>query len=153
MINYLKTKSDSFYLFHKYPITKQFIKFCLVGSTNLILDVFIYWFLTRVFDVYYMLAGVLSFVLVVTWSFLINRRWTFRHNGADTTSQYLKFFVVNVIVAILNLSSLYIFVEWFDFYDLAVKLAAAVVMAFVNFGLNKFWTFRTHNVEHRTYNA
>ena len=145
MISYLKTKSDNFYLFHKYPITKQFIKFCLVGTTNLILDVFIYWLLTRAFDVYYMLAGVLSFVLVVTWSFLINRRWTFRHQGQDTTNQYVKFFVVNVIVAILNLSALYIFVEWFDFYDLAVKLAAAVVMAFINFGLNKLWTFKTRN--------
>src|SRR3989338_2042691 len=142
MIGFLRQQSANFYLFNKYPITKQFIKFCLVGFTNLTIDIFIYWLLTRALGLYYLVAGVISFVVAVSWSFFMNRRWTFRHNGSDTASQYVKFFVVNVIVMILNLSSLYIFVEWFDFYDLAVKLVAAVIMAFINFGLNKFWTFK-----------
>ncbi|MEK7072152.1 MAG: GtrA family protein [Patescibacteria group bacterium] len=145
MISFLREKSDNFYLFHKYPVTKQFIKFCLVGSTNMVIDIFVYWFFTRIFSVYYLLAAVFSFVVAVTWSFFMNRRWTFRHNGHNTTSQYVKFFVVNISVMVLNLSFLFIFVDWFGFYDLIVKLAAAVVFSLVNFSFNKFWTFRTYN--------
>lgn len=146
MISYLRNKSNNFYLFHKYPVTKQFVKFGLVGSSNMLIDISIYWLLTRMFDIYYMLAAVSSFVVAVTWSFYMNRRWTFRHNGSDTSKQYVKFFVVNTIVMILNLSSLFVFVDIFGFYDLAVKLAAAVVFALINFSFNKFWTFKVHKV-------
>ncbi|MDO8669176.1 MAG: GtrA family protein [Candidatus Buchananbacteria bacterium] len=146
MINYFRKKSENFYLFHKYPITKQFVKFCLVGSTNMVIDISVYWFLTRVFNIYYILAAFLSFVLAVTWSFFINRRWTFRHGGKDTTSQYVKFFAVNTVVMILNLSFLFILVDWLDLYDLAVKLLAAIVFSLVNFSFNKLWTFRARSL-------
>lgn len=145
MISFLREKSDNFYLFHKYPVTKQFIKFCLVGSTNMVIDIFVYWFFTRIFNVYYLLAAVFSFAIAVSWSFFMNRRWTFRHHGHNTTNQYVKFFVVNIIVMVLNLSFLFILVDLFGFYDLAVKLVAAIVFSLVNFSVNKLWTFRTHN--------
>jgi len=145
MINYFRSQSDNFYLFHKYPVTKQFVKFCLVGFTNMAIDILVYWFFTRLFNIYYILASVLSFVVAVTWSFFMNRRWTFRYNGLDMTSQYVKFFVVNISVMVLNLSFLFILVDWFGVYDLLAKLMTAVVLAIVNFSVNKLWTFRTHN--------
>lgn len=142
MIRYLRRKSDSFYLFNRYPVTKQFVKFSLVGSSNTVIDVIVYFFLTRFVDFYYILAAFISFIVAVTWSFFLNRRWTFRHSGRDMTNQYIKFFTVNTFVMVMNLSSLFVLVDVFGFYDLVAKLCAAIVLALVNFSLNKFWTFR-----------
>lgn len=142
MINYFKNKSDNFYLFHKYPVAKQFVKFCLVGFTNMSIDVLVYLVLTRGFEVDYIRAAMASFVVAVTWSFFMNRRWTFRHGGTDTANQYVKFFVINIGIMVLNLSSLYILVDWFGFYDLVAKISVAVILALLNFSLNKIWTFK-----------
>ncbi|NCN07267.1 GtrA family protein [Candidatus Falkowbacteria bacterium] len=142
MINFFRKKANSFYLFNKYPVTKQFVKFALVGSSNMVVDFVVYLFLTRNLHMYYIVAAVMSFVVAVTWSFFLNRKWTFSHNGKNTTSQYIKFFAVNTIVMVLNLSSLFILVDLFNIYDLVAKLIAAVFLAILNFSLNKVWTFR-----------
>lgn len=123
-------------------IIKQFVKFCLVGTSNLIIDISVYWVLTRTFHIYYLLAAVFSFVIAVSWSFYFNRRWTFRHQGQDLGNQYFKFFIANVLALILNLSMFYLLVEYINFYDLLAKLIIAFIVAFFNFSLNRFWTFR-----------
>ena len=131
--------------FLRYPIAKEFIKFCFVGVTNLAVDIVVYWFLTRALDLYYFYAAVVSFCVAVTWSFLVNRRWTFRHRGSDLGGQYLKFFVANVISMIINLSLFYIFVDYLLVHDLLSKVVVAVIVVFFNFSINKFWTFRPAN--------
>lgn len=143
MINFFRKKSNNFYLFNRYPVTKQFVKFSLVGSSNTIIDFLVYLLLTRLFNLYYILAAVISFIVAVTWSFFLNRRWTFSHSGKNATSQYIKFFIVNTVVMVLNLSSLFVLVDLFNFYDLIAKLVAAIFLAVLNFSLNRFWTFKT----------
>lgn len=137
-----RQKISDFYLFQTYPITKQFVKFCLVGFTNLFLDILVYWFLTRIFHWYYLAAAIISFIIAVSWSFFLNRRWTFRHQGKDITHQYFKFFIANIISMGLNLGLLYLAVDWLGIHDLLAKFLVAVVVAFFNFSLNRFWTFK-----------
>ena len=142
MISIIKNKIGNHFIFKKYPITKEFIKFCLVGLTNLLIDISVYWFLTRWLNLYYLLAAVGSFVVAVTWSFFINQKWTFRYQGNDLRLKYIKFFVANFISMILSLCLLYVLVDIIGLFDILSKFLVAVVVAFVNFGLNKFWTFR-----------
>lgn len=126
-------------------LLRQFVKFCLVGFTNLLVDFSIYWLLTRVFDCFYIVAAILSFLVAVTWSFFINRRWTFRHFCGDIKIQYLKFFTANLISLGLNLLIFYALVEYGQLNDLLAKLIVAVIVAFFNFAINRFWTFRREN--------
>ncbi|MBI5766025.1 GtrA family protein [Candidatus Falkowbacteria bacterium] len=145
MIRRISGEVNKFYLFQKYPIAKEFIKFCLVGLTNLAIDMSGYWIFTRIFHIYYILAAVFSFFIAVSWSFLINRRWTFRHDGKNIKEQYVKFIVANLISMAINLSLLYILVDYAGFHDLGAKLLTAFMVAFFNFSLNKSWTFRKNS--------
>ena len=132
--------------FKKYPIIKEFIKFCLVGLTNLAVDFCVYWILTRLLSWYYLLAAVGSFLVSVSWSFFINKRWTFRHRGGDLRGLYFKFLVANTLSIIFNLGLLYIFVDFAHLHDLLAKLISSFIVAFLNFSLNKFWTFKARPV-------
>lgn len=125
----------------KYPIIKEFIKFCLVGMTNLVIDMSVYYFLTRFLHLYYIVAGCISFVISVTWSFYINRKWTFRMAHDDSSSRYFKFFGANFISIVINLTLLYLMVDFWHWHDITAKLITTVIVAFVNFSLNKYWTF------------
>lgn len=126
----------------KYPVAKQFIKFCLVGLSNFAIDFLGYWLLTRFLGFYYILAAILSFAVAVSWSFYFNQKWTFHYQGQDIYKKYLKFFIVNIVALVLNLFLLYVFVDLLKIFDLVAKLIAAVLVAFLNFGFNKFWTFK-----------
>ena len=128
----------------KFPVFKQFVKFCLVGVTNVIVDFSIYIALTRLipfFHAHYLVASLISFSLAVSWSFTLNRIWTFENKEKQITFQYFKFFLVSIIGLVLHTLILYILVDYFQFYDILAKAIAVVLVTFWNFSANKFWTF------------
>ena len=144
IIRIIRKKIYNFYLFNRYPIAKEFVKFCLVGFLNLLVDMSVYWIATRIFGLFYILAAVLAFIVAVTFSFFINRSWTFRYQGTDLKLRYARFFVANLIAIAINLILLYLLVDIVGIYDIWAKLIITVVMSFFNFSLNKFWTFRVN---------
>jgi len=133
-----------FYLSPKLRIIRQIIKFGVVGTTNVVLDMVIYYILTRYFDLHYLIAATISFVIVVTWSFNFNRKWTFKLQNSfkKLKTQYVEFVLVNILVLILNVAVLYLLVDLFSIFDLISKVIASIVIGLINFFINKFWTFR-----------
>ena len=131
-----------FGLIVKYPIVKEFIIFCSIGLTNLAVDFSVYIFLTRVVHLYYIVAAIISFVVAVTWSFYANKKWTFKYSGGNLRLVYIKFFIANSISIIFNLLIFYGFVEYWHVWDLLAKFLSSVVASFLNFSINKFWSFR-----------
>lgn len=132
--------------FSRFPVFGQFIKFCLVGITNVIIDFSVYIGLTRLiefFRIHYLIASLISFSLAVSWSFFVNRAWTFKNKQKSVYSQYFKFFLVSAIGLLLHTLVLYILVDYFGFYDILAKAIAVVLVTFWNFSLNKFWTFNS----------
>lgn len=132
----------------------QFIKFCVVGVSNLLIDYSISYVLTFHFGLWWVLAQMISFSVAVTNSFFWNRRWTFQaHNGENHAQQYVMFFTVNIIGLALNLGIMktvfFAFthswhgqppqkIDW-----MIAKMSATVIVVLWNFGANKHWTFKT----------
>jgi len=134
----------------RYRIFRQFIKFCIVGFSNLIIDFSVYLFFTRFLDLYFIYANFISFTIAVSWSFTLNKRWTFKMRVAEKVrTQYMQFFIVNIIGIIIQTSILYYLVEKQSWFDLYAKGVAVVLAVFWNFGVSKFWIFREkkHNFE------
>jgi putative flippase GtrA len=82
-------------------ITLQFIKFCLVslpgaGIAFGVLNIFM--FLWGNFPA----ANVVTFVIVVTWNFILHRRFTFGCSAAPITCQWVKYVLVCLQVTALN---------------------------------------------------
>lgn len=129
-------------LINKYQLIWQFIKFCLVGFTNLAIYLTIYWLITRLLHWHYLPASIVGFLIAVTWSFTINLNWTFKHKDGDRRRQYIKFIIANLISMCINLALLTVFIEAFQIYDLLAQFIVAVIVAFFNFTINRFWTFK-----------
>lgn len=129
---------------HNVKLGKQFIKFCLVGVTNLAIYLAVYWLATRLLSWHYLFGSIAGFIVAVTWSFFVNLRWTFRAGGGDKKRQYLTFIAANLISMGVNLSLLTLFVEVFGIYDLYAQFTSSFIVAFINFSLNRFWTFKSH---------
>ena len=121
---------------------RQFVKFCLVGFSNVVVYFAIYLLLTRVVGWYFLAASIVSFLVAVTWSFYWNRRWTFRLAGGTPGDHYRKFVLTNIASGVMSNTALYVLVERFGWHDIAANVVIIGFTTFWNFSVTKFWAFR-----------
>jgi putative flippase GtrA len=132
---------------------RQFIKFCLIGFTSMVIDVGIAWCLTYRLDWNWIIARSISFLIAVSNGFIWNSIWTFRGMGTGTRhQQYMKFVGINVVGLAANIlimkSVFFLFTgrlihqgnpdkaHW-----LVATGEAVVIVSCWNFLANKKWTF------------
>ncbi len=129
---------------------KRFIKFALVGTLGMFVDLTILNVLHGLVGLHLLVANSISFSAAVVSNFTWNRLWTFpetRHRSVP--AQLTQFAIVSVIGLVINnliLWKVYLVVTRFldapwD-YNLA-KIVAIGVVLFWNFGANRLWTFRS----------
>jgi len=133
-------------LIKQYPTGIQMIKFAMVGVINFIIDFSVYMALTRLFDFWqrnYLVANIVAFAVAVTFSFFVNKHWTFKCRKKDQMRrQYVQFFVICLMGLGWTELILYVGVDIFQYFDVYIKLLATFLVFFWNFGINKLWTFK-----------
>lgn len=127
---------------NKNIVVKHFIKFSIVGFFSTLIDMSFYLFFERILSIYYLYAAGLSFIIAATFSFYINRFWTFRIDHGNKTNQYFKFLLVATGGLVLTEFILYILVDKYEFYDVLAKAIAIIVVVNWNFILQKYWAFK-----------
>jgi putative flippase GtrA len=133
---------------------QQFVKFCVIGFTSMVIDVTIAKKLTYGVGLNWILAQSISFALAVTNGFIWNSLWTFRGLGVGKRHErYAKFVAVNVIGLLLNVAIMKCVFFLFTgniinqgnpdeaHWNIA-KGIAIVIVAIWNFTANKHWTFK-----------
>lgn len=84
-------------------------------------------------------ASTISFIIMTIFSFLLNKKYTF--GGAYSHSQFVKFSTVAFIGFIMNFGLMYSIVTILSLHYLIGELVTVLVIPFVNFFLNNYWTF------------
>ena len=62
--------------------------------------------------------------------------------------QPVKFIISGGTAAVVNLGTAYVLTDWFGFWYLAASVISFILSLVVSFGLQKFWTFRDHLLDH-----
>ena len=116
----------------------------VVGVANTLVDVAIYFVLTRYlsfFPDHVSLSRTISFLGGSLCSFTLNRIWTFERHGRWRAEELAKFYVTVSMSLLIGLASMQFFMKVFHLYDL-VALALSVGFTFVwNFTISKLWVF------------
>jgi putative flippase GtrA len=119
---------------------EQLLKFCVVGATGYVVNLGVYALLLRGFDVHYLPAAVLSFLVAVTNNYAWNRLWTFRHERGHVGYQGMRFLIVSTLALGANLVVLQLLVDA-GLDKIAAQAIAIVLVTPVNFVGNKLWSF------------
>jgi len=120
----------------------QFVKFCIVGLGNTIIDYGVYLFFSRLIGLHFLFSNILAILTAMTFSFFANKYWTFENFENKIKSQYAKFFLIGAVYFILNNAIFYFCVNYLLIYDLLAKIIAIAIGLFWNFIANKHWTFQ-----------
>ncbi|HSV73094.1 MAG TPA: GtrA family protein [Chthonomonadales bacterium] len=131
---------------------RQFVKFCMVGSSSFAIDFGVSYMLTYGLGLWWVLAKTISFSLAVTNGFFWNRRWTFRAVGhRRKREQYAMFVTFNIVGWALNVCIMktVFFISTGAWHGqqperpmfVLATFAATLVVTFWNFFTNKHLTF------------
>ena len=109
---------------------------------NTAVDFAIFVLLTTVFGLHHMISQVISYSCGIVNSYLWNKFWTFKKKQPFSSSEALKFLIVNIISLGVSLFFLYIFRDKVGLSVLVSKVIATMFSLVVNFAGNKFWVFK-----------
>ena len=122
----------------------QFIMFGTVGLVGLVLDTATVYALRHQLGLYG--AGLVSYVIAATGTWVLNRAWTFRGAGSGPAHrQWARFLAANAVGFVLNRGTyalLVTFVPLCAAQPVFATSAGAVAGMFVNFNLSRTMVFR-----------
>ncbi len=125
-------------IYHRF---RNLILYGIIGGFCSALDFVIYTVLCH-FDILpYLWANVLSVHIGIFTSFVLNRQLNFKIKD-KTPQRFLSFYFVGLIGLGISSLMLYLMVDYAHWNEIICKLITIVVVALVQFFLNKYITFK-----------
>ncbi len=119
---------------------RQFIRFAIVGIASNAVLYAAYLLLTLIIGLEHKLAMTGVYISGVILTFLINRSWSFQHDGA-AHSAFVRYISAYVIGYFINLGVLWLAVDYFHLPHQLVQAGAIFLVAICMFLLHKYWVF------------
>jgi putative flippase GtrA len=127
---------------------RQFVKFGIVGASGFIVNFIVFTLLQRAVPghdrpLQYNVIYTVAFLAGGVSNYYLNRIWTFRSTG-DAVREGAQFLSVSAIALVVGLIVSAFVSHWLG-HGHRTWFVATVAGIFVNFFLNKYWTFRHLN--------
>ena len=119
---------------------KQFIKFGIVGASNTLIFLAIYYLLVFL-GVHYILANVIGFVVSVCNAYYWNSRKVFKAQGGK--SAVIRTFAAYGATTLLSTGLMFVMVDVFGISQYIAPIINLFITIPANFVLNKLWVFRS----------
>ena len=116
-----------------------FIKFCIVGVTNVIIFYTIYYILLTL-GISYLIANTIAYIIGILNGYILSSRFVFKKD--KSLNNMMKFFIVYISALFINLGIMYICVDAYNMHKLIAPIFAIGIGTIYNYTLNKIWTFR-----------
>jgi len=125
---------------------RQFVKFGIVGASGFLVNLAIFTLLQRLVPNH---AAAMQYTIIYSIAFLsggvsnyfLNRAWTFRSTG-HVGREGASFLTVSALALIVALATAQIVSPWIG-HGHKTWFVSTVAGIFVNFFINKYWTFRS----------
>ena len=146
MPNPITSRLPGFITKHLTPERKRFIKFGLVGSSGVFVNLLFVW-LTLLISDDESIASAAGILVSVFTNFLLNDSWTWgdrsKKRGASTFAlRALQYYVASGIAIAIQFGTTMVFVHVWELSVFLGQVVGIVLGMFINFVVNNFWTFR-----------
>lgn len=119
-----------------------FLRYSLVGLFCVILNLAIQIGAIALLELHYAIANLLSFLILVPLSFVLQRRVTFRVDYSHWMTDFFRYLMQWLAVLCLNLALMAIFVDVAGLNSLAAILIVTGLLYLINFLGQRHWVFR-----------
>lgn len=141
----VKRLQDKFNVHSKkefFALVWQFIKFGIVGFSNTLISLAVYYILVF-FGWNYLLANTMGFLISVCNAFFWNYRYVFKDKTETSIPKsFSKVFITYGISCLVSTFLIWLMVDIMHISEWLAPLIRLVVTVPLNFVLNKLWAFR-----------
>ena len=123
---------------------EDFIKYSLVGVSGVFVNLGLYLFLTRYYEISEVVAPLIAIESALISNFILNNFWTFgkRITQSRIRVKFVKFHLVSGFSALINYSAFIALFLVFGLYDILANLIGIGLAAIVNYLINSNWTWK-----------
>ncbi len=123
---------------------QKLIRFSFFNATTVILNAFLLFIFTEIGGLWYVFSAIGVIGLVGIYNFAVNKKWTFSSwivNDNTGWIQMLKWACIGLLGAVINLGITMVLTELAGLWYILSSTIATILVIWVNFFLNKKWTF------------
>jgi len=130
----------------RFQKSKEFFKFCVVGTSGVFVNMGLFILLTRVFGIVLEYASPVAIEISIISNFILNNIWTFksRSGGSSLLKRFFRFHIVSFFAGIVNYITLLSFVYGLGLIDVIANLIGIAAGTIVNYVLNSRWTWKKY---------
>lgn len=122
-------------------LTLQFIKFGLVGISNAVVLLVVYYILLYV-NIHYIVAYVIGFILSVLNAYFWNNQYVFKQARSTFWYKLLKCYISYITTFVISTILLYLWVDVLSVSDKVAPIINICITTPINFIMNKLWAFK-----------
>lgn len=123
----------------------QFLKFGIVGVTNAIVQLIVYYILIHN-GLSYSISYGCGFILSVLNAYIWNKKFVFKANDVSVPQSLASIYICYGITFIISEVLLFVEIDILNIYDKIAPIINIIILTPVNFLLNKFLTFRKRKI-------
>lgn len=120
---------------------KQFLKFGLVGVSNTLISLGMYYLLYFV-GINYLVANAIGFVVSVLNSYYWNNKYVFKKTQNGHLKPLFKTFLSYGSTFLLSTALLFAFVQGVGIAEVLAPVLCIIITTSINFVINKLWAFK-----------
>ena len=122
----------------------QFCRFLITGAFVVAINLSALFVLTSVLHIYYLLSAVAAFFVAFSFSFAIQKSWTFKDRSRGQLRRQLPLYLgVQLANLACNTMLMFVFVEYIHVWYLLSQAIIAFVLAMAVYVVNKVFIFNT----------
>lgn len=128
-----------------YERFREFFCYGIFGVITTIVNFAVFWVLSDVLGVYYMIANVIAWVIAVAVAFVTNKLWVFESKNWKSTiwiPECIGFVTARLATGLLDMGLMYLMVSIIGMPKMCAKLISDVVVTIGNYVLSKLLVFR-----------
>lgn len=119
------------------------VRYVISGGTAAVVDLSALYIFNNIFDIHYILAAIMAYLVAFFVSFTLQKFWTFRsHSTENIHSQAIFYLGVSLFGLTINTMLMYLFVDFFHVSVLLSQIFVGLIVACCTFPLSRYLVFK-----------
>lgn len=123
-------------------LKKEILNYIIFGIFTSIVNIATYLLLTDVFNVYYIFANILAWIISVFFAYFTNRTWVFESENKNIIKEISMFYSARLFTGVIDTLLMIVFIDVLSLENTFSKLVTAVVIITLNYLFSKVIIFK-----------
>lgn len=128
-------------IYNKY---KEIINYLIAGVLTTAVSILSYELFKNIFNIHYIISNVLSWIIAVTFAYIVNSKYVFESNKKDKQKikEFVSFVSCRILSLLIETLSMYLMVDIIKTNSDIAKIIAQFIVLVLNYLFSKFFTFK-----------